>query len=180
LIVMLDPAHLEHKRQMWWKVRHIKRDPPILIRWRRRYPRRDQIQFVIRILLLLPTRRNRHAYAPRLPHMRRRPRHGGVSHRRGRMIRHLTCRRLSGRWRLVPRLARRQHPQRYPEYRRRENNDPPSHTSSLGAEAGSLQLDRPVSRVEELLPTLVPLVRQADVDHRTALRLHGLRDQVHV
>src|SRR5438477_5563812 len=43
-----------------------------------------------------------------------------------------------------------------------------------------LQFDRPVSVVEEALPRLVLAVGQLQVQHRTALRLFRLADQVHV
>src|SRR5262245_41836933 len=44
----------------------------------------------------------------------------------------------------------------------------------------SLQLDRPVRLVEELLPRRIPLVGQPNIDHRAALRLHRLAEQLHV
>src|SRR5438067_1064946 len=45
---------------------------------------------------------------------------------------------------------------------------------------GSLQLDGPVGVVEERLPRLVLAVRQLQVEHRAALRLLRLADEVHV
>src|SRR6266498_3526905 len=43
-----------------------------------------------------------------------------------------------------------------------------------------LQLNRPVSIIQELLPGRVPLIRQPNINHRRALRLDRLGDQVHV
>src|SRR5258706_1260486 len=46
--------------------------------------------------------------------------------------------------------------------------------------AALLQLNRPVSIIQELLPGRIPLVRQPDINHRRALGLDRLGDQVHV
>ena len=42
------------------------------------------------------------------------------------------------------------------------------------------QLHRPIRRIQELLPTPIALVGEADVDDRAALGLDRLGDQVHV
>src|SRR5690242_10390336 len=51
---------------------------------------------------------------------------------------------------------------------------------SVRKTGGLLQLDRPVGRVEELFPARVALVGEPDIDHRRALRLHRLGNQMHV
>src|SRR5688572_10651310 len=56
----------------------------------------------------------------------------------------------------------------------------PWHEAPRGSLAGLLQFHRPVRRVQELLPAPVPLVGQADVDHRAALGLVRLAHEVHV
>src|SRR3982751_572367 len=43
-----------------------------------------------------------------------------------------------------------------------------------------LQLHSPIRVIQKLLPAPVTLIGQADVDHRTALGLDRLGDQVHV